>query len=275
MWAQYRELTCSAKADMRINGFALSAAFSEGAPRPTQGWIHGKAYSVGIYLATGHSIGTWSATQIRQAGALLRQEGKKMRPSILRRKSARIVGTMRQMKIGYHPPAFTDDCRSDVDRWLKLIAASISRRDSTSHTEAIQGAEEPHIIKGCPRDKWEEVQAIQHEPFIYIKSNGSRWMGDEEGDISELLEVLAKHELDSRMFNHDFITVDPCEGVRDPHVYGKWIDGPRLYECDGVYSFFGNFVDVSHVFNIDTNHKPTIDALLAAIEANKIITVAS
>ena len=151
----------------------------------------------------------------------------------------------------------------------------VIQRDSTSHTEAIQGADETHIIKGCPRDKWEEVQAIQHEPFIYIKSNGSRWMGDEEGDISELLGVLAKHELDSRMFKHGFITVDPCEGVQDPHVPGKWIDGPRLYECDGVYNFFGNFVGVSHVFDIDTNHKPTIDALVAAIEANKIITAAS
>lgn len=132
----------------------------------------------------------------------------------------------------------------------------------------------PQIIKGCPRDKWEEVQAIQHEPFVYIKSNGSRWLGDEEGDIPELLEVLRTWKLDSRMFHHGFITVNPCQGIPDPHAHGKYIDGPRLYSCEGVHSFFGNFVEVSHVFSIDTNDAETIAALTSAIEANagKLIT---
>lgn len=135
-----------------------------------------------------------------------------------------------------------------------------------------------HIIKGSPREKWEEVQAIQHEPFIYIMSNGSRWMGEEEGDIDELLGVLAKYRLNYEMFGPSFYSVDPCTWADNPKCK-RWepltpenrhyIDGPRLYAEDGVYRFFGNFLEVSHVFSIDTNHKPTIDALVAAIEANK------
>lgn len=135
-----------------------------------------------------------------------------------------------------------------------------------------------HIIKGCPRDKWEEVQAIQHEPFIYIQSNGSRWAGEEEGDIPELLETLAKYRLDSDRFEH-FYSENPCYAELNPHAirWEPWtkenphyIDGRRMYEVDTVH-FFGNFECVSHVFRITTNHKPTIAALIAAIDANEYV----
>jgi hypothetical protein len=36
----------------------------------------------------------------------------------------------------------------------------------------------PIIIKGTPREKWDEVQTIQHQPFIFIQSNGSKWASD-------------------------------------------------------------------------------------------------
>lgn len=129
-----------------------------------------------------------------------------------------------------------------------------------------------HIVKGCPRDKWEEVQAIQHEPFVYIMGNGSRWAGSEEGDISELLDMLAKHTLDVERFK-DFWSVDPCSAMDNPDWHfgselPRWIDGERLYAHDGVYRFFGNFLDYSHGFSIDTNDRPTIDALTNAIRLN-------
>lgn len=129
---------------------------------------------------------------------------------------------------------------------------------------------EPRVIKGCPRDKWEEVQAIQHEPFVYIMGNGSKWAGEEEDDIDKLLEVLAKYRLDDRL-GPEFYTVNVCRGVRNPDANGtrQWIDGPRLYECEGVYRFCGNFLEISHGFSIDTNHMPTIDALVTALEANR------
>jgi hypothetical protein len=136
-----------------------------------------------------------------------------------------------------------------------------------------------HIIKGCPRDKWDEVQAIQHEPFIYIMGNGSKWAGQEEDDVSELLRMLAAHPLDPTFEEYgNFIAVDPCQGVRNPKHCGwggdtdgepQWIDGPRLYACDGVHSYFGNFYTYSHGFNIDTNDPETIAQLNAAIRANQ------
>lgn len=132
-----------------------------------------------------------------------------------------------------------------------------------------------HIIKGVPCDTWDQVQAIQHEPFIYIMGNGSKWAGEEEDDVSVLLDMLAKETLDPRFEYREpyFWTVDPCGAVYNPdwtydNGLERYIDGPRLYECNGVVRFFGNFLTYSHGFNIDTNHQPTIDALIAAIEAN-------
>jgi len=130
-----------------------------------------------------------------------------------------------------------------------------------------------HIIKGAahgPDGKWDAVQAIQHEPFIYIQWNGSRWLGQEEGEITELLEVLANHKLG----DFHYISENPCHGVENPDWCmgsGKphYIDGPRMYAVDGVFRFCGNFETVSHAFGIDTNHKPTIDALAAAFARNR------
>lgn len=131
------------------------------------------------------------------------------------------------------------------------------------------------IIKGCPADKWDEVQAAQHEPFIYIMGNGSKWAGEEEDDLPQLLHMLENHPLDITRFDN-FYTVNPCSGVVNPDwTWGSdekttphWIDGPRLYACDGVVDFFGNFADYSHGFSIATNDKETIDTLISAINRN-------
>jgi len=132
----------------------------------------------------------------------------------------------------------------------------------------------PKTIKGCPRDRWEEVQAIQHDPFIYIMSNGSKWMGEEEDDLDALFTVLAETPLDPRFEPYgNFITPDPCEGVRNPAwTWGngepQWIDGPRMYAVH-VVRFQGNFLEVSHGFAIDTNVPEIIDRLTTAIRANQ------
>lgn len=122
---------------------------------------------------------------------------------------------------------------------------------------------EPHIVKGCQRDHWDEVQAIQHEPFIYIISNGSKWIGEEADNIDELLKTLAENPLDPRF--KTFITKHPCIGV--PGKRGGYVDGPRMYTAN-VTRFFGNFYTVSHVFQIDTNDHETIAALTKAIRTN-------
>ena len=128
------------------------------------------------------------------------------------------------------------------------------------------------VIKGCWRDRREEVMAAQYEPFVFIASNGSKWMGEEEDDVPALLEVLGRAELDVDRFK-SFITINPCRGVKNPRYYPgagqlQWIDGPRLFAVEPVVRFFGNFVNLSHVFQIYTNDTDTIDLLTKAIEAN-------
>jgi hypothetical protein len=136
---------------------------------------------------------------------------------------------------------------------------------------------EPIIIKGCLRDHWEEVQAIQNIPFIYIISNGSKWAGDEEDDIEKLYQMLEDYSLDVHnqgSLTSDFWTDNPCEGIRnweDKEIYGvvpKWVDGDRLYGVEGVTRFTGNFLYYSHVFWIDTNHVPSIQKLKKLISKN-------
>lgn len=136
----------------------------------------------------------------------------------------------------------------------------------------------PVIIKGHsggPNGKWDEVQAVQHEPFIYISYCGN---SDENG-IAELLEMLGRYRLAVHDRGEKCYTVNPCHWADNPK-YDRWdkdskeeqyIDGPRMYACDGVVRFSGNFERYAFAFGIDTNHKPTIEALLSAIRANESI----
>lgn len=132
-----------------------------------------------------------------------------------------------------------------------------------------------HIIKGCPRDKWEEVQAIQHEPFLYIMGNGSKWAGEEEDNLDTLLLMLSNHRLDMEL---TYINANPCTAIDNPgwtwaNDVPRWIDGPRMYACEGVVRFVGNFLTYSHGFSIDTNDPDTIATLTRAIELNAHIEV--
>lgn len=132
------------------------------------------------------------------------------------------------------------------------------------------------LIKGNWPDSYSELMTVQHAPFVYIQSNGSHFAGTPPDDIDELLAVLAKEPLDP-CFEHygNFWTVDPCEGVRNPNWNyqhenePQWIDGPRIFAADGVVSFFGNFLNLSHVFGIYTNDPDTIRGLMGAIRANQ------
>lgn len=127
------------------------------------------------------------------------------------------------------------------------------------------------IIKGAPVYKWAEVQAIQHEPFVYIQHNGSHFAGAEPDDVTVLLEMLKAHALDAR--HAPFCEINPCDGVTNPNwEYGsdapQFIDGERLYSADGVRRYSGNFLSYSHAFSLDTNDAETIAALDAAIVDN-------
>jgi hypothetical protein len=120
---------------------------------------------------------------------------------------------------------------------------------------------------GGPNGKWDEVQAIQHEPFIYIMYAGHSG----KGDIAEILEMLATYKLREDLL--PCATPDVCGGIVNPEwgyqdLVPYFIDGPRLYACNGVVRFSGNFENYSYAFGVDTNHKPTIEALMLAVGKN-------
>ena len=91
--------------------------------------------------------------------------------------------------------------------------------------------------------------------YTIINSNGSKWYGDEQDSIETLIEVLGKHPLDRGFEAYgNFIAVDP------PLIKGDNMRGTN---------FFGNFLTVSHVFNIDTDDPEVIRKLTAAIRENQ------
>ena len=128
------------------------------------------------------------------------------------------------------------------------------------------------IIKGNWRDKIDEVMAAQHTPFVFIVSSHA---GTEPGDVDVLLSALDRYTLDPTFEGYgNFATMNPCQGVHNPewnytNNEPKWIDGPRLFDVDGVVSFFGNFLDYSHGFSIYTNDQTTIELLTTAILRNQ------
>lgn len=81
-----------------------------------------------------------------------------------------------------------------------------------------------------------------------IISNGSKWAGESPDSIETLCEALATHTLD-RTF----------EG------FGNFV----IADGDGPVRFWGNFIDVSHVFSIDTDEPALIERLTALIRANQ------
>lgn len=86
-----------------------------------------------------------------------------------------------------------------------------------------------------------------------INSNGSKWAGQEPDSVEDLIKVLAKHDLDLRRFAaHGFIAFTDSNGY-----------GNRDYEQHSV-KIIGNFVGVSHVFDIEgvyENLRPLINAI--------------
>ncbi len=87
--------------------------------------------------------------------------------------------------------------------------------------------------------------------MLNIISNGSKWGGEPPDTIDKLLSVLASHPLDRR--TKPFMTEPPLVA----NGYKK-----------GVMRFSGNFLTISHVFQIDTDEIETINTLARAIRAN-------
>lgn len=89
-------------------------------------------------------------------------------------------------------------------------------------------------------------------PTTHIISNGSKWAGEPVDPVEKLLAVLQEHPLD-RLFES----------------YGNYIFKDDDGIPGGTTRFWGNFLSISHVFQIDTNDLDVIARLTTAIRANQ------
>ena len=85
-----------------------------------------------------------------------------------------------------------------------------------------------------------------------VHSNGSKWAGQEPDSVETLLSVLNKHTLDRRFGS--FWTRSK--------IGDRWAK-------PGMVRFFGNFIDLSHVFSIDTDEPELIERITKAICRNR------
>lgn len=106
-----------------------------------------------------------------------------------------------------------------------------------------------------------------------IHSNGSRWAGEKDASIEELFAILAEYPLRRDLEAcGDFIVEGPIcvwqNGYDEETGYPLYIESDEQPYA-GMTSFWGNFYNLSHVFNISSNDPAVIATLTAAIRANQ------
>ena len=95
--------------------------------------------------------------------------------------------------------------------------------------------------------------------MIKIISNGSKFYGQEPDTIEILLDVLNKETLDPIFEKYgNFIQRKP-----------NWLKKETAEKYKGCAVISGNFVSLSHVFNIITDDEELIQKLEQAINNNK------
>ncbi|MFC6673999.1 pyruvate dehydrogenase [Marinobacterium aestuariivivens] len=96
-----------------------------------------------------------------------------------------------------------------------------------------------------------------------ILSNGSKWAGSSPDSIQILLDVLGKEVLDPMFERYHCYRAYPFSPLlktgRNEAMFTPWLGAKR---------FFGNFLTVSHVFNIISKDSEVIEALSDAIRKN-------
>ena len=95
--------------------------------------------------------------------------------------------------------------------------------------------------------------------MLEIQSNGSKWFGQKPDTIEELIEVLNTYALDP--------TFEDCGNFYNPNP--QYLKKEYAEKYKGCSSFFGNFAEISHVFNITTDEPEIIRRLVEAINNNK------
>lgn len=96
-----------------------------------------------------------------------------------------------------------------------------------------------------------------------IRSNGSHCLGSGPDTIETLLEILAQHPL-RREFEQFGDFYQPV-----PHLCDQFGAHNHTSELEGLANFFGNFLGLTHVFDVYTDDAELIEKLRAAIQANK------
>lgn len=116
---------------------------------------------------------------------------------------------------------------------------------------------------------YEKLQKLQHEPFFFSDSVPLQWMWKPRS-IGVLYRLLREYRLNP--YWKPFETVDPCVGIvnYDAPVGSeeRFIDGPRMFEADGIVSFQGAFENFSFGFGYFTNVPQIISKLREAIAWN-------
>lgn len=95
--------------------------------------------------------------------------------------------------------------------------------------------------------------------MLEIISNGSKWYGEKPDTIEDLIQVLNTEILDPSFEDYgNFINLNPT-----------WLKKDFAEKYKGCVKIFGNFMTVSHVFNIITDQSEIIQKLTEAINKNK------
>jgi hypothetical protein len=95
--------------------------------------------------------------------------------------------------------------------------------------------------------------------MLEIKSNGSKWYGQEPDSIETLLDAFSKYTLDPRFENYgDFVNLNP-----------QWLNRVNAEKYAGCASIFGNFMNGHGVFNIITDDQELIAKIAALVNQNK------
>jgi hypothetical protein len=97
-----------------------------------------------------------------------------------------------------------------------------------------------------------------------IVSNGSHWAGEDVSSMDELFDALNDYALDRR-FEEFGNFVEPYEHD-DAHIYVHYGFG----KSRNVFHFFGNFLNLSHVFSIFSDDSALVNRLSEAINKNKL-----
>ena len=95
---------------------------------------------------------------------------------------------------------------------------------------------------------------------VIVKNNGSTWGGQPMSSIPQLIQIMKKEVIEESFFSNFRKRYGSDERVQMC---------PIINEGNGWFRFFGNFENLSHVFDIRTNNPEVIQKLRDAIKGNE------